>query len=185
MRRFVSKFAVVGALAMVLAIGMVGWAVAAIIGPDANGFGFVGKGDVQLVYGWNNKALQDNASKVDFQAFSEETTSWTCSKPNPSDPSKPDIVNQRSTTTTTQGLVTTVARENSKGKDGPVSGFYLQGWEGTPTQTTTGDVLGSCPANPSGFTYDEGSESTDPGGSGLQVTDDNQANPIIWKDIPA
>ena len=27
----------------------------------ATGTGFVGKGDVQLAYGWNNKQLQDNA----------------------------------------------------------------------------------------------------------------------------
>jgi hypothetical protein len=39
---------------------------------DAGGYGFCGKGDVQLVFGWNNKALQENASQVNFRVSSPD-----------------------------------------------------------------------------------------------------------------
>jgi nitrogenase subunit NifH len=110
---------------------------------------------VQLVFSWNNKALQDNASTVDFRVNSVAETSWTCTKVvvQGNDVTR-DIVQQRSTTTTIAGLVTTVARENSKGRDGAVTGFYLTGYEGTPVVGTDGPAPGSCPASPSGFVYD-------------------------------
>ena len=104
---------------------------------------------------WSNKALQDNAATVDFRVNSVTETNWTCTKivVLGTDELK-EIVQQRSTTTTTKGLVTTVARDNSKGKDGPVTGFYLKGYEGTPVLGTDGPEEGSCPADPSGFVYD-------------------------------
>jgi hypothetical protein len=80
-------------------------------------------------------------------------------------------VQQRSTTTTTKGLVTTVARDNSKGKDGPVTGFYLKGYEGTPVLGADGPAAGTCPADPSGFVYNGNAVTTESGG-GLQVTHD-------------
>src|ERR671918_1859956 len=43
----------------------------------ADGTGFVGKGDVQLIFGWNNKALQDNAGSVEFRANSTVVTETT------------------------------------------------------------------------------------------------------------
>ena len=43
-----------------------------------------------------------------------------------------EIMQARSTTTSAQGLVTTVARDNSKGKNGGITGFFQQGYEGTP-----------------------------------------------------
>jgi hypothetical protein len=33
---------------------------------DADGTGFVGKGDVQTALGWNNQKLQSNATKLAF-----------------------------------------------------------------------------------------------------------------------
>jgi hypothetical protein len=148
----------------------------------ATGTGFVGKGDVQLIYSWNNTQLQNNASKVDFRTSTTNETTWTCSKPNPSDPDKPDIVNNRSNSTTTQGLATTVSRDTSKGKNGPVTGFNLTGYEGTPTTVTSGNALGSCPATPSGFTYDVGSEQTTTGATVHEVTNDGG---LTWYIVPA
>ena len=147
-------------------------ATASVTFDPATGAGFVGKGDVQLVFSWNNKALQENASTVDFRVNSVAETTWSCTKVvvQGNDVVR-DIVQQRSTTTTTAGLVTTVARENSKGKDGAVTGFYLTGYEGTPVVGTDGPEPGSCPANPSGFVYDENAVTTVSGG-GLQVTHD-------------
>ncbi|AOT02362.1 hypothetical protein ASPU41_02360 [Arthrobacter sp. U41] len=67
--------------------------------------------------------------------------------------------------------MTTVARDNSKGKDGSITGFYLQGYEGTPTLETDGPAVGTCPADPSGFVYDENAQTTELGG-GFEVTYD-------------
>ena len=114
------------------------------------GTGFVGKGDVQLVYLWNNKQLQDNGSKVKFRANSLTVTevSWECTNLHN------DNVQERSRTTTTsvEGIVSSIARDNSKGKDGSITGFHLNGYSGgsTVTSTTTdGPRLNSCPASPS------------------------------------
>lgn len=41
-------------------------AFAAVTFDASTGIGFVGKGDVQLAFGWNNKALQENAKNVSF-----------------------------------------------------------------------------------------------------------------------
>lgn len=148
---------------------------------DADGYGFVGKGDVQLIYGWNNKALQDNASDVDFRISSVTETTWTCTKVvELGNGGENEIVQERTRTTTLQGLFVTVARENSKGKDGPVTGFYLNGFEGDPTFVTDGPAVGSCPANPSGFEYDNNAETVQVGGGGLQVS----INGTDWYPVP-
>lgn len=155
----------------------------AIVSVDLDtGVGFVGKGDVQLVYGWNNKALQDNASSVRFRLNSETVTevSWECTNQNN------DKVQERSRTTTTslQGLVTTVARDNSKGKDGPVTGFNLNGFDGTPTSSseTDGPPLNSCP-NSAGTWYLSSPagtpETISTGGTGLEVS----RSGITWDPI--
>ncbi len=47
-------------------------AMAAVQFDPTNGTGFIGKGDVQLAFGWNNKELQSNASGVTF-TYTEET----------------------------------------------------------------------------------------------------------------
>jgi hypothetical protein len=157
-------------VSMMLVIGLMGTALGAVTFDAESGEGFVGKGDVQLVYGWNNKQLQDNADKVDFRVSAVSETTWTCSRPAPT-PNDPDreIVQERSQTTTIQGLVTTVARESSKGKLGPVTGFNLLGYEEGSTESSEGPAVGTCPANPSGFTYDENAETTSLGG-GFQVS---------------
>lgn len=41
-------------------------ALAAVTFDASTGTGFVGKGDVQLAFGWNNKQLQANAAGVTF-----------------------------------------------------------------------------------------------------------------------
>jgi hypothetical protein len=150
-------------------------AMAVVTFDAATGTGFVGKGDVQTVFNWTNKALQTHASTVDFRVNSTSETTWTCTKlvEQGNDVIR-EIVQQRSGTSTTQGLVTTVARENSKGKDGAVTGFYLKGYEGDAVSVTDGDALGSCPASPSGYVFDDNLQTTTTGG-GLEVTSDGSA----------
>jgi len=137
-----SKWILGGALAAIASA-----AIAAVTFDPATGTGFVGKGDVQLVYGWNNKALNDNAANVRFQATTTKVTevTWTCTK---------DGVNEqersRTTNTTTQGVVSSIARDN---KTGQITGFMLNGWNGTVTTTssTDGPALNSCPDGRSGY----------------------------------
>ena len=148
-------------------------AMATVTFDPATGTGFVGKGDVQTVFNWTNKALQNNAAAVDFRVNSSTETVWTCTKTvvQGNDVVR-EIVQERSTSSSIQGLVTSVARENSKGKDGAVTGFYLKGYEGgAVVSVTDGPAVGSCPADPSGFVYDDNAVATSSGG-GLEVTAD-------------
>jgi hypothetical protein len=126
----------------------VGAAAYAIVTVDANGFGFVGKGDVQDKFGWNNQALQACAPLnqphcLEFRLLSVEVseTSWECVNTNN------DKIQERTrtTTTTTNGIVSGVAREKKQ-----VTGFNLNGFAGIPVQSieTDGPALESCPSGP-------------------------------------
>ena len=153
-----------------------------------NGTMFVGKGDVQLFFGWNNKGLQNNAVHVDFRLMSSEVTSWTCTKiVTLGNGGVNEIVQQRSTTSSYQELITTQGRDISEGLNGPNTGFNLT-LDGSPTQETDGPEVGSCPANPSGFTYDDNA-TTEPGASGLQIIlyspgSSNVKSSNVWYDFP-
>jgi hypothetical protein len=65
---------------LALCMAVAGVAYATITFDGVTGVGFVGKGDVQYTFGWNNKGLQDNADSVKFQATSTDVTevSWEC-----------------------------------------------------------------------------------------------------------
>ena len=52
--------------------------IAAVIFDSEAGTGWVGKGDVQTAFAWNNKAAQDNAKAVSFSTESEESYQVTC-----------------------------------------------------------------------------------------------------------
>jgi hypothetical protein len=109
---------------------------------DEEGFGFVGKGDVQTVYTWSDNQLQTNAAKVQFRALTGMVTDyeWTCTRDTGQTQER-----GRSTTIETSGLVESVARERNQ-----ITGFNLYGWdeENTSSVTTSeGNVLGSCPTN--------------------------------------
>ena len=160
------------AAAFAASLALASPAAATVTFDAATGTGFVGKGDVQTVFDWNNKTLQTNAATVDFRVESVSETTWTCTKfVELGNDGVNEVIQKRATTTSTQGLVTTVARDNSKGKDGGITGFFLQGYEGTPTLEVEGPAVGSCPAAPSGFVYDQNAQTTESGG-GLEVTHD-------------
>lgn len=138
---------------------------------DGNGFPrFVGKGDVQTFFVWNNQVLQANAAYIDFRLFSQATTTWHCLK-EVTNPQTGEIIQEidivHNSTETTQGFFTTLGRDISEGKNGPNTGFILT-LDGTPTVVTDGPPTNSCPDPNSGFV--EGSSSTVSNGSGLQIT---------------
>ena len=150
----------------------------AITFDPATGLGFVGKGDVQYTFGWNNAQLQSNAASVMFQVNSVEISesSWTCHK-FAGQGGTNEIIQERSrtTTTSTQGVIAHAVRERNQ-----ITGFYLTGYLGGAAQSveTDGPALNSCPANPSGFTLLEaaGAPTVPTVGGGLETSKDAGAN---------
>jgi hypothetical protein len=167
----VKKFAAAVAVAFALAVSLS----ADVTFDPETGEGFVGKGDVQLVFGWNNKALQDNADDVQFQASSEVVTevSWTCTNTN----NDTEQVRARTTTTTIEGVVTVVARERNQ-----ITGFILTGYVGDPVSSgpvTEGPPLNSCPSGPWTLTTPAGDPEEVSSSSTLQVS----INGTDWFDL--
>lgn len=127
----------------------------------ANGTGFVGKGDVQTAFGWNNAQLQNNARGLAFQYYSTTTATWTCQWV-----TGEGTRGQRTHTldrTTIQGLVGAVAHDARTRNQ--ITGFILTGWNGTPQIIAEGPPLWSC-AQPGAEVINYVETAT---GGGLQV----------------
>jgi hypothetical protein len=167
MKKF-SIFAVAGAIAVTATV-----AFAAVTFDPITGEGFVGKGEVQEAFGWNNRALQQNAEEVDFRSLSEVVTevSWTCTNTNNQNVQE----RQRTTTTSIGGLLDSVARERNQ-----VTGFILEGYDGEPEESSSseGNQLNSCPSGPWSLTTPAGEPEVVSSTGGLQVGFDGQ-----WIDI--
>jgi hypothetical protein len=106
---------------------------------DELGIGFVGKGDVQAVYDWNNSMLQANANLLQFKFSSTGTVSWTC-----------EGVNRNGQTVTSNvrnednGTSTYIAYDARKNRTGQITGFILAGFQGN---AITSNGIGSCGAS--------------------------------------
>jgi len=136
---------------------------------NGDGTWFVGKGDVQTFFGWNNQVLQANAAYVDFRIESSQTTTWTCTKTQVlGNGQTRETVQNRENTSSTQGLFTTQGRNSGQGTNGPNTGFNLT-LEGSLSVQSDGPAIGSCPANPSGFVYDNNAVTINSGGGSLQI----------------
>jgi hypothetical protein len=150
-------------------------ALPAITFDASTGLGFVGKGDVQYTYGWNNAQLQNNAALVRFQVNVVEVSeyAWTCHRFTGPGGTR-EIIQERANTTTTslQGLIGYVARERNQ-----VTGFVLTGYVGgavVQSTATDGPAVNSCPASPSGFTLLDaaGAPAVSSFGGGLEISKD-------------
>jgi hypothetical protein len=152
------------ALALVLVTALAGAAYADVM-MNSDGIGFVGKGNVQLVYGWNNAALQSNAAAVDFRTVTVTEVSWTCHRfsGNPMDPI--EIIQERSRTTTAQGLLDSIGRLKNQ-----ITGFNLLGFDGAPMTSTDGPTINTCANVNSGFTLLDPAGEPDVVSSILQVS---------------
>lgn len=163
--------AIIAAIAASMLL-LTSFAASAAITFDAEtGTGFVGKGDVQYTFGWNNKQLQDNAASVQVRVNLKETSevSWECTNANNDKVQE----RERTTTTTTTGLVTTVGRLKNQ-----ITGFNLNGYGVgySNTTETDGPPLNSCP-NANG-TWSLTSPAGDPvvtgtSGGGFEVSGDD------------
>jgi hypothetical protein len=124
-------------------------AIATVTFDPNTGTGWVGKGDVQSAFGWNNKAMQTNAAGVTFK-FEEITTyvitcEWTTGERNPV-----QHVQTKSKTVGVNGTADFTARRNSSGKDGDFTGWFLTGFNSYVTEGgnfTAPNVGDKCPAN--------------------------------------
>lgn len=131
---------------------------------DDQAVGFVGKGDVQLAFAWNNKHLQDcvnspaqdaatdagclrfhYASSTSSSQLSE--TTWSCTHPTNGNTNQRARRTTTSSSSTSGGVSASVARVKNQ-----VTGFNLNGGnlvthQGQPVVSNEGPPLGSCPNN--------------------------------------
>src|ERR671918_2365400 len=119
-------------------------AYAAVTFDPTTGTGFVGKGDVQTAFGWNNKVFQQNVGGVSFEADKTTVTevSWVCTN------DRNENIQERERTTTTESteVVSSIARERNQ-----ITGFTLSGFGdtiGEPKTSTEGPPVNSCPSGP-------------------------------------
>jgi hypothetical protein len=129
--------------------------VLAVVNLDpSSGAGWVGKGDVQLAYGFNDKTMQSNFDKITFLVEQQSTVTAVC-------------VFQKTTGqgTSTETKSMTNARNLSSNPDGDprlknnssrFTGYYLQGYTGGWT-ASNGDVMpvvgGACTGEGNPGTY--------------------------------
>jgi hypothetical protein len=138
----------------------------------ATGTGFVGKGDVQTAFGWNNAAAQRNAGGVTFAAESRQTRAQECVL---QDQSVQTFVGYRTGTQSVSAQIAYDARTHKQ-----VDGFFLTGYIGGdpvygdwsdwvgPNGETSGNTCGGAQGenvHPIG----EPIVTSDPTGSGLFV----------------
>jgi hypothetical protein len=117
------------------------------------GMGFIGKGDVQLALGWNNKKMQDNATALDFtyvatQNYSAVCNYWTGPTHNRKEHNVPR--------TTISDISAVVGYDGRSNKKGDITGFFLGGFTGVPI--VIGDAVpvenGPCSGGDGGYWSD-------------------------------
>jgi hypothetical protein len=113
-------------------------AMATVTFNSGSGTGFVGKGDVQLAYGWNNQAAQANAGAIQFSTLSTIQYSWDCDWDTGTGTRgfKHHSVNHGATRSITDS-VSYDARTHKQ-----VDGFFLTGYNGPAVET--GDPINTC-----------------------------------------
>lgn len=113
-----------GIAAGALAISIFSSSAFAAVTIDSEGYGFVGKGDVQSALGYNNKQLQDNAEKLVFTYESIDTyeiiVEWTTGEGNNGE--KTHTVEHKRTATVSGAVAYNSRTQNQ------VSGFNLDGF---------------------------------------------------------
>lgn len=120
-------------------------AYAAVIFDGISGTGFVGKGDVQLAFGWNNAQLQSNAPGVTFSYQSQKTYDVTCEW----DTGTRNVVHHLITIPRKQNINSAVAYDARTRNQ--ITGFTLTGFGDTTVTGPDVPAVGeSCPGNQPG-----------------------------------
>ncbi|MEV6871975.1 hypothetical protein [Amycolatopsis sp. NPDC051128] len=137
------KFATVTVAAASAAL-MFGGVAQAYTLDQATGTGFVGKGEVQTPFGWNNAKLQANAAGVSFSYDATGTYSAVCTWTTGEGTRGENTHNvSHSTSTSVASAVAYDARVKNQ-----ITGFTLKGFGITTTTGTVPVVGGACPGNP-------------------------------------
>ena len=175
------KLTILLAVAMTALLAATAAFAAVTFDPDT-GTGFVGKGDVQQAFGWNNTQLQQNASGVTFSHVTSEERVRTCQTPGRPDLRLTEVV------TRTTAINSQVAYETRNNKKGAITGFNLTGFGASSEETTFTDDEGNvitvgsngCPEgyNPSGAPETSSSEE-------LIATFNGTSVPLNWPPAPA
>lgn len=139
---------------------------------DENGVGFVGKGDVQSLFDWNNSAFQSNAEFVQFR-FSSGTqqATWVCGGINNGGNYVTHVKNQ--SYDSVSGSVNFHPKQKNQ-----ITGFILLGVNGTVSANTTYLNPGECIApnkNWTQYALVDGSLSYDGSDPLLEVSIDGTA----------
>jgi hypothetical protein len=129
---------------------------------NADGTGFVGKGDVQLALGGlNNAAIQSLTVNFTQESVTAQSYDWSCTKTVVTgNGSVKETVQERAnvTTTSTTAVVSNVARVKNQ-----ITGYNLTGYGAVTTQSVTdGPAVGTCPDASSGFVFDDNLVTGDP-----------------------
>jgi hypothetical protein len=110
----------------------------------ATGTGFVGKGDVQTAFNWNNSQLQKNAGGVAFTYNAVDkytiTCEWTTGEGTRGEQTH-DVDHKKTTSVNSEVLYDARTRNQ-------INGFVLKGYGSTLTGGSAPEVGGACPGNP-------------------------------------
>ena len=149
--------------ALAVALAMSATVMATVTFNSATGTGFVGKGDVQSAFGWNNASMQANAGGVTFGSRETQRRYKDCvDNGNPND-GQIRLVDERTQSKTINASVQYDARTHKQ-----IDGFILNGY-GQVTQNG-GLTQQFCPAGFHPANGDEVNGWTDwqtVGGSGI------------------
>lgn len=140
-----------------------------------DGTGFVGKGDVQDAFGWNNAATKANAGLVSFEYENVTRETKECRNREGTGSSAVWVV--VGTRTISEGVEAATVSEARKNKQEEITGYTLTGFDGTPEVTEESE---QCPegTQPNGEVLDSQS------GEALYVVFDGD-RVKIWEPTPA
>jgi hypothetical protein len=119
-----------------------------------DGIGFVGKGDVQTPWGWNDQKLQANASTISFFYDSTSTVGYSavCEFTTGEGTRGEKVHEVTHKKEMTQALSSAVAYDTRKNNQNKVTGFKLSGFTGDAITVDSGGpvpfVGAPCPGNP-------------------------------------
>lgn len=145
-RLYVSVLVALVALAMTATA-----AFAAVTFDSATGKGFVGKGDIQVPWGWNDKQLQTNAGGVTFSYDATENYEAVCTfvtGEGTRGEKTHNVARESSTAVNSQ-----VAYENRTNPKSKITGFNLTGLGQTTESGVVPVVGGACDGGPNGGSW--------------------------------
>lgn len=141
-----------------VSLGVIGCAAASVVAYAAvtfnpsTGIGFVGKGDLQTPWGWNNSKLQTCGAGVRFYYHTEQSATYSAvcefTTGEGTRGAKTHLVTHK--IDRVNSVNNTVNYDTRKNSQGAITGFNLTGLGAASTVVATGEVPvvgGPCPGN--------------------------------------